>query len=198
MTQAGFDDKYGDAAFARLVRMLEQPCVTFAQIAGEFGVTRERVRQWHRLLQPDAPSGHDRQRLCVVHQQRRRLFEDALFRAFFRHAREQFERGRIAPIQSRNGYRTRVVRIDDASVALRDAEGADDVPRAFRYRGAAQFVFIRLGDDEFVFAPAPLAASGSELSGPAFRNSFAAFGRTGAPSTGGDDRPAIRPIAQIC
>jgi len=186
VTQTGFDDKYGDGALARLARMLGQPCVTFAQIAGEFGVSRERVRQWHRQMLPDAPTGHERQRLCAVHQQRRRLFEDSLFRAFFRHARAHFERGRIEPIRSRSGYRTRLVRIDDAIVALRDAADEEGLPKAFRYRGAAQFLFIRLREDEFIFIPALLAPTGDDVSGAPFRNSFAAFVERTTVSTGED------------
>ena len=40
-----FEDRYGAGSFDRLLRLLERPCIPFAQIAGHFGVTRERVRQ---------------------------------------------------------------------------------------------------------------------------------------------------------
>ena len=50
MTQTGFDDKYGDGALARLTRMLEQPCVTFAQIAGEFSAENPDVDQIGALM----------------------------------------------------------------------------------------------------------------------------------------------------
>ena len=68
-----FDDRYGLGAQERLLSMLRQPCHTFARIAEEFGVTRECVRQWHRRLLPDAPTGHERQRLCPQLPHRRHL-----------------------------------------------------------------------------------------------------------------------------
>ena len=63
-----FDGRYGAGALAELRGMLEQPCLTFAEIAVRFGVTRERVRQWHLELMPGAPRGHARQRLCAQRQ----------------------------------------------------------------------------------------------------------------------------------
>ena len=99
------------------------------------------------------------------------------------HARAHFERGRIEPIRSRSGYRTRLVRIDDAIVALRDAAGEERLPKAFRYRGAAQFLFIRLREDEFIFIPASLAPTRDGAGAP-FRNSFAAFTQWTTVSTG--------------
>ncbi len=55
--RAAFDGRYGDGSFDELLRRLGQPCISFAQIASHFGVTRERVRQWHRQWLPDAPTG---------------------------------------------------------------------------------------------------------------------------------------------
>lgn len=63
-----FEDRYGVGSGQRLIAMLEQPCVTFARVAEEFGVTRECVRQWHQRWLPGAPSGHRRQQLCREHQ----------------------------------------------------------------------------------------------------------------------------------
>ena len=45
-----FEERYGAGSQQRLIALLEQPCVTFATIATHFGVSRERVRQWHRDL----------------------------------------------------------------------------------------------------------------------------------------------------
>jgi hypothetical protein len=95
VTQAAFSERYGNGAFERLTQRLEQRCLTFAQIAAESGVSRERVRQWYRQLLPDAPSGHERQRLCAIHRRRRRLFGNALYRSFFQRARAHFGQGRI-------------------------------------------------------------------------------------------------------
>jgi hypothetical protein len=90
-----FEDRYGTGAHERLLALFGRPCVTFAEIATRYGVTRERVRQWHLQLLPDAPRGHDRRRLCLVHNQKRLLLEDPLFRSFYQHARPHVEPGRI-------------------------------------------------------------------------------------------------------
>ncbi len=167
MTLDLFDDRYGAGAHQTLLAQLRQPCVTFAHIAGQFGVTRERVRQWHRDLLPEAPSGHARQRLCALHQQRRRLFHDPLFRRFFRDARAHLSPGRIEPIRSRQGYRTRTVLIDKRVVALRGGGGA-----RLHYRGAAEFVYVPLDGSEFLFAPSGAAGDRRQ-----FRNTFDALTR---------------------
>ena len=176
-----FEERYGAGSRAVLITLLERPCVTFAAIAERFGVSRERVRQWHRALLPAAPTGHARQRLCARHQQRRRLFQDPLFRTFFRQARSHFGAGVVQPIHSRHGYRTREVRVAGHLVALRTAapQGAGSSQR-FRYRGAAEYLFIDLGDDGFLFVPAAAAQPGDARSAwpaslEAFRNSFAAL-----------------------
>jgi hypothetical protein len=36
-----FEDRYGLGARQRLIALLQQPCVTFADISDQFGVTRE-------------------------------------------------------------------------------------------------------------------------------------------------------------
>ena len=174
-TPSVFEERYGTGSRERLIALLQRPCVTFATIAERFGVTRERVRQWHRdLLPDDAPAGHARQRLCALHQQRRRLLQDPLFRTFVRHV-QSLGPGAVQPIQSRQGYRTRVVHLDNHLVALRDAaprsEGAPE-PHRFRYRRTAEYVYVRLGPDAFLFLPAQNLTNLDT-----FRNSFAALTR---------------------
>lgn len=199
MTQAAFDERYGDGAFTRLTQMLEQPCLTFAQIAEEFGVTRERVRQWHQTLLPEAPSGHERQRLCAIHRRRRRLFGDPLYRAFFQRARASFGPGRIEPVRARSGYKAGIVLIDKRVVALRDAEqeAIEDIAPGFRYRGTADYVFLRFRNDDFVFMPATLAAGGVRgwIEDVRFRNSFQAFSPVETTmASGGQEAQADRSI----
>ena len=57
-----------------------------------------------------------------------------------------------------------MARLGPHRVALRDSslpsEKASDLPR-FRYRGAAEYVYVRLGPDTFLFLP----ASGVDTSG---------------------------------
>jgi hypothetical protein len=185
-----FADRYGVGAYDRLIAQLRQPCVTFAEIAATFGVTRERVRQWHLRLMPDAPKGHERQRLCGLYNQKRRLLEDPLFRSFYQHARPHFEAGRIELMKARDGYRTRSVRIDGRIVAIIEARRLAKAPReqaapAYslpRYRGGAEFVYFRLSAEDYLFVPAIelLAGAITFFDGHAssyrpFRNSFDAF-----------------------
>lgn len=164
LRRVAFDDRYGADSYNRLLKLLGQPCVSFARIADEFGVTRERVRQWQRGWLPDAPTGLQRRRLCAAYQEKKRLMLDSLFRAFHRHARAWLAAERIRPVRSRRGYRAREVRIDDFVVALRDATTTTP-----RYRGRADFIYFRLPNDEFLF----VAGDAQSASHP--RNTFAAL-----------------------
>jgi len=156
-----FEDRYGSGAYRRVIELLRQPCVTFAAIAKGFDVTRERVRQWHLQILPDAPRGHERQRLCGLYQQKRRLLGDPLFRAFYLHARPHLDAGRIELIKASDGYRTRSVRIERRAIAIRDAsrsatirEGSDVRAYALaRYRGSADFVYYRLTASDYLLVP---------------------------------------------
>ena len=166
---------------------LERPCVTFAQIASRFGVTRERVRQWHAQLMPDAPSGHRRQQLCRVQRQKRRLLEEPLFRSFYQHARPYLSPGRIQLLRARDGFRTRSVRLDDHTVAISRATRLEAGPgpaayRLHRYRGPADFVYYHLAGPNYLFLPSGvIPAAGARFldeSGSAyqsFKNTFAAL-----------------------
>jgi hypothetical protein len=154
-----FEDRYGPGAYERLIAELRQPCVTFADIAKRFGVTRERVRQWQTLLLPGAPRGHERQRLCASHRNKRRLLADPLFQGFYRHARAYVEPGRIELIKASDGFRMRSVRIDRRIVALRDArQSAQSLASAPEYvltgyRGSADYIYYRLTPDDYLLLP---------------------------------------------
>jgi hypothetical protein len=201
-----FEDRYGAGALARLIGLLEKPCVSFAAIATEFGVTRERVRQWHQELMPGAPLGHTRRRLCQDYQRKRRLLADALFRRFYVDVRRHLGEGRLTLIRSAEGYRRRRARVDGRIVALGDASAvtaSDLVDRSAVARGAldrsapdaaphdvpldmarlldrtvrvwrdADFVYLRLPADAFLFAPTQvLAADGDRAP---YVNSFEAL-----------------------
>lgn len=181
-----FDERYGSGAYERLIADLRQPCVTFAAIAKELGVTRERVRQWQMTLLPDAPRGHERQRLCAMYQRKKELLQDPLFRAFYRHARAHVQSGRIELVTAADGYRRRTVRIGRRVIALRSARpsSVSTVPeyRLATYRGAADFVYYRLADGEYLLMPSDhlragearfVDASGSRYG--EFKNTFAAL-----------------------
>ena len=182
-----FEDRYGAGSHQQLMALLGQPCVTFAEVANRFGVTRERVRQWHRRLMPDAPRGHQRQRLCRLHRQKRRLLEDPLFRSFYQHVRPHLPPGRIELLRSRDGFRTRTVRLDDRAVAIRRAglsPGGDGTAayRLHRYRGPAEFIYYHLAAADYLFLPkSALPAEGAlffDVPASAYRpfkNTFAAF-----------------------
>lgn len=184
-----FEERYGPGSHQRLLAWLQRPCVTFAQIADRFSVTRERVRQWHAELLPDAPSGLERRRQCAAYRQRQRLLGDALFRAFFRHVRERAPASRVEPVVSASGYRTRVGRLDGHLVALRDAShtaapqsgSAVMSYRLVGYRGEASYVYFLLTADAFLVVPvtqlplygASFVDDGSSRYEP-FKNRFAA------------------------
>jgi hypothetical protein len=188
---AMFEDRHGRGAYERLIAELRQPCVTFAAIAKRLGVTRERVRQWQMRLLPDAPRGHERQRLCAIARRKRRVLEDPRFRAFYRHARAFVEPGRIELIKASNGYRTRSVRIGRRTVALRDArpsakgQATSGAPAYVfaGYRGAADFLYYRLTPDDYLLLPVrELPAAGTMFVDQpgsryqAFKNTFEAIG----------------------
>ena len=151
-----FEDRYGVGAEARLRTLFAQPCVTFAAIAAQFGVTRERVRQWHQALLPDAPRGHARQRLCRVLQRKRELFEDTLFRAFYRDARTHFGPHRFELVPAREGFKRRLVRLDGRSIAIRAGRPAPTASAGGWKLSAADradFIYYRLGDEGFLVVP---------------------------------------------
>jgi len=162
--RAAFEARYGDGSFEQLLQMLAQPCRSFAQIAIRFGVTRERVRQWHSQWLPDAPTGLERRRICAQYHEKLRLIRDPLFRAFHRDARTSIGADRIHPLRSRRGFRRRTVGIDRFVIALRDA-----VTSPPRYRGRADFIYFRLAGDEFLF----VASTDQITTHP--RNTFAAL-----------------------
>jgi hypothetical protein len=156
-----FEDRYGVGSARRLMARLERPCVTFARIAEEFGVTRECVRQWHQRLLPDAPSGHRRQQLCREHQMKRRLLQDGLFLGFYRRMRSSVPGQRVTLIPSRNGFRKRTVRIGGHTVSLRRARQHMSSSRAHgsavyalaRGEAGVDFVYYELASGEYLLIP---------------------------------------------
>ena len=163
-----FDDRYGVGAYARLLTLLATPCTSFAEIAAGYGVSRERVRQWHLQLLPGAPRGHQRRRLCLREQQKRELLTDPLFRTFYRQARAHFPPGELALIQSHTGYRRRTVRLAGRLVAIKSARSKHDLrgdgaatyvlsPRSSK----ADYIYYQLSADTYLFLPGELLPASS-------------------------------------
>lgn len=187
-----FEDRYGEGARARLIALLRQPCVSFAEIADQFGVTRECVRQWHQRLLPDAPTGHQRQRLCRQYQRKRDLFKDELFAGFYRRFRAQVPARRIGLIPARDGFRRRAVRLDRHVIALKRARASVAPPEGASYRlvngvGDADFVYYELNERDYLFLPRPVLSDGTatfvDAAGAAyhqFKNTFGALWRGGS------------------
>ena len=175
-------ERHGAGTVEWLIAELQRPCVTFAAIAQRLGVTRERVRQWQMKLLPDAPRGHQRQRLCAQHRKKRILLEEPLFRRFYQHARGHLAAGRIELIKSHQGYRTRSIRIDHCVLVLararliRSRKSADT---ALSYtlapaRGAVDFgaTYPLTADDYLLVPAAEVPAEGATYTdrpGTAFR-----------------------------
>ncbi len=190
-----FDDRYGTGAHQRLLERLSQPCATYAEIAAEFGVTRERVRQWHSEYLPDAPKGRARRRLCMLRQARRKVLTDPLFRAFYRHARTSFEPQQLSLIRAHAGFRTRLARVNGYLVAVKRARRRTGrsttaaVHVLTTCRRAADFVYYQLDDNDFLFVPtAELPGTGTTfLDSPGskyqrYRNTFAVATRPATAS----------------
>lgn len=156
---AAFDRRYGEGAFARLCDRLEHPGHSFSRIAIDYGVTRERVRQWHRLLMPDAPTGRQRRRLWLRERSRRELFRDELFRAFYEHARRHLPAEAIRPIPTVDGYSRVRALVLQREVALRRATarpGRRDASQVFRITTPAppvRYVYVLVPGGTFFFLP---------------------------------------------
>ena len=164
-----FEDRYGVGSARRLMAMLEQPCVTFARIAAEFGVTRECVRQWHQRVLPGAPSGHRRQQLCREYQMKRQLLQDPLFLGFYRRIRSSVPGQRVTLIRSRAGFRKRTVRIGEHTVLLRRArrsrsrshEWGHSVYTLATGEMGVDFVYYEISSDEYLLVPRTLLSARS-------------------------------------
>jgi transposase-like protein len=184
-----FEDRYGEGAHARLLALLQQPCVTFAEIADRYGVTRECVRQWYARLLPLGPTGHERQRLCRQYQRKKELMKDQLFAGFYRRFRSQMPTRRLALIPARDGFRRRAVRLDRHLIALRRARANAAPARATSYRlingiGQADFVYYELNATDFLLLPRDVlqgsAATFVDADGATyhqFKNTFGALWR---------------------
>jgi hypothetical protein len=157
-----FEDRYGAGSYERLLTFFQRPCVTYAQIGAHYGVTRERVRQWHVEMLPGAPRGHERQRLCVVYHQKKRLLEDPLFRSFYQHARDHFPAGGIELIPTRAGFRRRLAKLGRWTVALKSARRQS--PHGRRRHGKTaytltncsrpvDFVYYQLSATDYLLVP---------------------------------------------
>ena len=186
---AAFDDRYGRDAHTRLLARLARPCVSFAAIAVEFGVSRERVRQWRQQWAPEAPTGLERRRQCLATRRRRQLLEHPSFRSFYQEVRRHVPAHRLGLIAAQSGFRKRVVRIDNRVAVLttgrplvRSADGQPPTYALPPVPAHAAFVYVQLGEGDYLFVPArALPARGTTfVDTPAskyqrFRRTFAAI-----------------------
>ncbi len=159
-----WDDRYGVGSFQRMLSLLERPCVSFARVASEFGVSRERVRQWQLQYRPGAPTGQQRRQLCREIKARRRMFSDEVFVAFHCKATAQLAEVRLGLLESATGFRARAVRLNRRVVALCDGRHLSS-PSMGRAHDVwllnapdAEFFFVLLDGDQFLFLPRQAAA----------------------------------------
>jgi hypothetical protein len=195
---AAFDERYGADAHARLLERLAHPCVSFAAIAAEFGVTRERVRQWRLQWAPEAPTGLERRRRCLATRRRRQLLQHPSFRSFYQEVRRQLPANRLRLVSSQSGFRKRVVRIDNRVAVLttgrpiaRHANGGTPAYALPPVPARAAFVYVQLGEGDYLFLPAQaLPVRGTTfVDTPSskyqrFRRTFAALDAPAAPAPG--------------
>jgi len=160
-----WDDRYGVGSFQRMLSLLERPCVSFARVASEFGVSRERVRQWQLQYRPGAPTGQQRRQLCRELKARRRMFSDDVFAVFHRHVTAQVVDVRLGLLESAKGFRARAVRLNRRVVALCDGRQLSN-PAMGRPQDVwllnapdAEFFFVLLDGDQFLFLPRPVAVA---------------------------------------
>ena len=159
---AAFEERYGEGTYEMLLMQLRKPCVTFAEIAAQFGVTRENVRQWHQRVLPGAPRGHERQRLCRLYQQKRRLLSDALLAGFYRRIRADIPAQRIRLIASRDGFLKRLVRVDGHLVALKRARSVGDASYVLGSGASgAQFIYYELTPTDYLLIPRQAVPQGT-------------------------------------
>jgi len=76
----------------------------------------------------------------------------------YRHARPYVSPGRIQLVRARDGFRTRSVRLDDRTVAIRRAgqpgsAAGPTIYRLHRYRGPADYVYYHLAGSDYLFLP---------------------------------------------
>lgn len=205
-----FEERYGPGTLEELTRLFARPCVTYAEIAKRFGVTRERVRQWHLSLAPDSPRGHERRRLCQSQQQRRRLLDDPVYRAFVRAARTQYPNASVQPVPSKTGLLKRIVRFGSSTIALKRA-GTARPRRGERHtmsysltgsRAKVDFLFFQLPGDAYVLLPAELMppsgttfldSTGSRYY--AFKNVFVVSPSPDAASA--DEAAVVKPASHV-
>ncbi len=160
-----WDDRYGSGSFQRLLVLLDRPCISFARIATEFGVSRERVRQWHREHRPGAPTGHQRRERCRKLKARRRLLADDVFGALHRRLSDERREPRFDLLPSSGGFRLGAVRVNGWIVALCDGRTLDDVRRRrpsdvwVINAPDADFFFVWLGGADYLLLPRTVAES---------------------------------------
>ena len=159
-----FDKRYGAGSYEKLLGLLDIPCTNYQHIAKEFGVTREAARLWHDEIYPgQAKTGRERQHTCFVENNKKKVFDDKLFRIFYRSARKHFLRENIALIpQPTKGFRSRTVKLCDNKVSLHRAamrRNRDTMYGAKTYiihrpKGVFDYIFYSLGTTtDFLFVP---------------------------------------------
>ena len=190
---AAFDDRYGREAHARLLGRLARPCISFAEIATEFGVSRERVRQWRQQWAPEAPTGLERRRQCLATRRRRQLLDHPSFRLFYQEVRRQVPAHRLGLVSSQSGFRKRIVRIDNRVAVLttgrpvtRYTDGQPPTYALPPVPAHAAFLYVQLGEGDYLFVPATALPAGGTtfVDTPSskyqrFRRTFAAIDAAG-------------------
>ena len=194
-----FEDRYGVGSHDRLMALFGQPCVTFADIASRFGVSRgarppvARATAARRAARPSTPAAVP-DLPAEAPPARGSAVSDVLSPRS-----TALSPGRIQLLHARDGFRTRAVRLDDRAVAITRARRSprDDGAAAYhlhRYRGPADFIYYHLADADYLFLPKSVLPVQGALffDVPAsayqpFKNTFEAFTTTRS-LTGTDGR----------
>ena len=176
---AAFEDRYGEGSYAKLLSQLRRPCVTFADIAAQFGVSRENVRQWHQRLLPGAPRGHERQRLCRLYQKKRKLLADSLLAGFYRRVRAELPAERVRLIPSRDGYLRRFLHVNGRLVALKRARAVDASAYVLGSGvSRADFIYYELTSTDYLLIPRHIVPNGATTFRDTARSKYQRFKNT--------------------
>ncbi len=161
-----FDSKYGKGSYEKLLELPKQSCVSYQQAAQEIGVSRERARQLHDKIYPErAKTGHQRKHVCAIARYKKELFEEKLFRKFYRAARRYFSPESIEPVPRQSGgkFSKRIVKLNGKTVLLRQIIRTRSVEKTLKSRHHiyrlwqtprdTDYQFYHISGADFLFMP---------------------------------------------
>ena len=156
-----FEQRYGEGSFRKLIELLENPLLSYADIGHEFNASDATANYWC-----DAVHHRNRRNRLATYRrvsERRELFRRELFRGFYRHARQKFDAMNIEPVSRRNirdhHFFKQIVRLSGKFVGLHratrapelDGRGGTKVYRLRHTRNNTDCLYYSLDPENFLF-----------------------------------------------